>query len=54
MQFQVINGGDATAAALLYKPPPPALSEYLYNNMQNVINTASNLSTSFIDNVKSM
>lgn len=54
MQFQVINGGDAAAAALLYKPPPPALSEYLYNNMQNVISTATNLSSSFIDNVKSM
>ena len=54
MQFQVISGGDAAAAALLYKPPPQSLSDYLYNNMEHVINTASNLSSSFVESVKNM
>lgn len=49
-----ISGGDAMADALIYKPPPPSLMEYLSNSMRNVMDNASVLGNRFVSMVSNM
>lgn len=53
-KVDVVNGGDLAARALIYKQPSYSMTEYFLNNMNNVLNTVNNLSTSFVDSVKSL
>lgn len=53
-KVDVVNGGDLAARALIYKQPSYNMTEYFLNGMNNVFNTVNNLSTAFVDNVKSL
>lgn len=53
-KVDVVNGGDLAARALIYKQPSYSMTDYFLNNMNNVFNTVNNLSTSFVEGVKSI
>lgn len=53
-KVNVIEGGNGMAEALIYKPPPPNVVQYLQENLNHVISGAKTLGTRFVDTVKEM
>lgn len=48
------NGGDTMANALIYKPPPPNVMNYLQNNLQHVLDSSNEVGSRFVETVKEM
>ena len=53
-KVNVVDGGELAANALIYKQPPPSLTQYLTTNMANVLERVGSISTGFVENVKAM
>ena len=52
--INVIDGGDLAARALIYKQPNPSLTQYLADNMNNVLAKVNEYSQSFRDNIQNL
>jgi len=54
MKARIISGGKDAFAALVYPPPSQQMVQYVNERLSNVMNTASNYSNQFIDDLKSL